>query len=461
MGKSVFLILSIIIFSSTPFAYAQKNIPEEKFISFLLNQIESDKALTFISPREIQTSQRLNTSFLDVKSKLLLNFSSSIRHDIKEKIKEGEAASFQTTSLEDDYSKSVLNMPSLNYSVTFYFKNHEAITPLTYFTQNWKKQSGKYFDFLISDEKLFNSYCINKLDEFVDEMAALLKYSDFELELLKEQKILYVFCSNHDEITKITGSVSKGRYLSEMDAIVTTYSCHYHEVAHLLLNYKIKENSLYPLPFLQEGFAVATGGRGGQSNNVLNDVGYFIARYNYANYKPLFASENFMKEDPSISYPLSGIFSKFLLTTLNIEDYLSFYNQTKVDTTTKFFLDFYNYITQYKSFKDLVFSPSVEVLEIIADSSFFLSTQNPIENYSSTKFNELIRDKIYKGEKYYFAIDKKEINIYNLYSNELIASYVNSFADNPVEYFADGKYRFYISKTLLDENISDLNFSYR
>jgi hypothetical protein len=460
MGKSVFLIFSIVFYSLTSFIQAQNNIPEERFISILLNENDSEDALMFISPHEIQTSQRLNTNYINVKSKLLLNFSSSIRYDIKEKIKEGEAASFQTTSLGEGYSKSVLSVPSLNYSVSFYFKNHQAITPLTYFTRQWKKQSGRYFDFLISDEKLFNFYCINKLDEFVDEMAALLKYSEYDLELLKEQKILYVFCSNQDEIVNITGSVSKGRYLSELDAIVTTYSCHYHEVAHLLLNYKIKENSLYPLPFLQEGFAVATGGRGGQSNNVLNDVGYFIARYNYANYKPLFEYENFMNEDPSISYPLSGIFSKFLLTTLNIEDYLSFYNQTKVDTTNKLLHDFNNYITQYKSFKEIVFSPSVEVQEIFADSSFFLTPESPVENYSSTKFNELFTVKIYKGEKYFFAIDKKEINIYNLYSNELIASYVNSFADNPVEYFADGKYRFYISKTLLDESINDLKTGY-
>lgn len=460
MGKSVFLILSIIFFSLASFTRAQKNIPEEKFISVLLNENESEDALTFISPQEVQTSQRLNTNFLDVKSKLLLSFFSSIRYDIREKINKGEAASFQTTSLEENYTKSVLNVPSLNYSVSFYFKDHKAITPLTYFTRTWKKQSGKYFDFLISDEKLFNSYCRNKLDEFVDKVAALLNYSAYDLELLKEQKILYVFCSNHDEITNITGSVSKGRYLSEIDAVVTTYSCHFHEVAHLLLNYKIKENSLYPIPFLQEGFAVATGGRGGQNNNVLNDVGYFIAKFNYANYKPLFEYENFVKEDPSISYPLSGIFSKYLLETLSIEDYLSFYKELKVDTAQKLLSDFDEYIRKYKSFRDIIFTQSDEFEEVIAGSSFFLSTQNPIKNYSSTKFYELFKDKVYKGEKYYFAIDKNEINIYNLYSNELIASYVNSFAENPVEYFSDGKYKFYIAKTLLDEKIKNLKTGY-
>jgi len=459
MGKSVFLFFIILFLSLASFIQAQENIPEEKFIQLLLN--DDEEALAYISPGEVQSSQRLNTKFLDVKSKLLLSFFSSIRFEIKEKIKKGEAAFFHSSALENGYSKSVLSVPSSDYSVTFYFKNHKAITPAAYFTRNWKKLSGKYLDFLISDEKLFNSYCTEKLDEFVESIALLLKYNDDEIQLLKEQKILYVFCSNNDEITNITGSVSKGRYLSELDAVVTTYTCHFHEVAHLLLNYKIKENSLYPIPFLQEGFAVATGGRGGQSNIVLNDVGYFIARYNYVSYKPLFEYENFIKEDPSISYPLSGIFSKYLLTTLSVEDYLAFYNQINVDTAQKIFTDFHKYISTYKSFRDISFSPSDELESISVDSSFFLTTKNPVENYSSSKFNELFKDKIYKWEKYYFSIDKKEINIYNLYSNELIASYVNSFADSPVEYFVDGKYKFVISKNLLDENLNELVLSYR
>ena len=168
-----------------------------------------------------------------------------------------------------------------------------------------------------------------------------------------------------------------------------------------------------------------------------------------------------MKEDPSISYPLAGIFSKFLLTSLSVEDYLAFYKLTTVDTTQKIFDEFKKYITEYKSFRDISFFSSDDVQEISVDSSFFLTSKDRIENYSSTKFTELFKDKVYNGEKYYFSIDKKEINIYNLYSNELIASYVNSFADSPVDYFVNGKYRFYISGNLLDENFNDLEISYR
>lgn len=458
MGKFFFSIVLYTLTSFT-FAFAQNNSEKDKFFRMLVS--DDEEAVNFISPQEIEFSQRLNTTYTDVKSKLLLNFSSSINNKIKEEIREGKLSyTIRNTTLEDGYTKSTFSVTSENYSVNFYFKNNRVVTPLNYFTRKWKRRSGKYFDFLISDEKLFNTYCADKLDEFVDSTAKLLQYSDADIKLLEEKKILYVFCSNNDEITNITGSISRGRYLSEIDAVVTTYSCHFHEVAHLLLNYKIKENSLYPIPFLQEGFAVAIGGRGGQSNNVLNDVGYYIARYKFANYKLLFYAENFYNEDPSVSYPLSGIFSKFLLMTLNIQDYLAFYKQTRIDTTQRFIEDFSDYIKQYKSFQDISSTPSGETIEISADSSFFLIPQNPIVNYTSLKFSELFKEKIYSGEKYYFAIDKKEINIYNLYSNELIASYVNSFADTPVDYFVNGKYKFYISKNLLDENLNQLLLSY-
>lgn len=459
MGKTIFLIASFVFFSLSS-SYAQTGSFQEKFIRLLIN--DDEEAINYISPEEIKTSQRLNTTFIDVKSKLLLNFSSSIKHSVKEKIRAGKTNfTIQNSDLDDGFVKSILNVPGENYSAEFYFKNNKAVTPLTYFTRDWKKQSGKYYDFLISDEKLFNTYCIDKLDEFVESTAKLLNYSEEKLRLLQNQKILYVFCKDNNEITNITGSVSRGRYLSELDAVVTTYTCHFHEVAHLLLNYKIKENSLYPNTFLQEGFAVAIGGRGGQSSDVLNDVGYYIARYNYANYKSMFEMKNFYNEDPSISYPLAGIFSKYLLSTLTTEDYLSFYNQINIDTTEKIFSDFNNYISGYKAFKDITFTPSENTVEIIADSSFFLTPQNPIENYTSIKFTELFKDKSYHGEKYYFAIDKKEINIYNLYSNELVGYFVNSFADSPVDYFTNGKYKFYISRALLDEDFNDLKLTYR
>lgn len=405
MGKTIFLI-ALFVFFSLSSSFAQTGSVQEKFIRLLIN--DDEEAINYISPEEIKTSQRLNTTFTDIKSKLLLNFSSSIKHSVKEKIREGKTNfTIQNSDLDDGFVKSVLNVPGENYSEEFYFKNNKAVTPLTYFTRNWKKQSGKYYDFLISDEKLFNTYCIDKLDEFVESTAKLLHYSEEDLSRLQNQKILYVFCKDNDEITNITGSVSRGRYLSEFDAVVTTYTCHFHEVAHLLLNYKIKENSLYPIPFLQEGFAVAIGGRGGQSSNVLNDVGYYIARYHYANYKLMFESSIFYSEDASISYPLSGIFSKYLLSTLTIQDYLTFYNQISIDTNQKIFSGFSDYINRYRAFKDITFTPSENTVEIIADSSFFLTPQNPIENYTSTKFIELFKNNSYKGQKYYFAIEKK------------------------------------------------------
>ncbi len=150
MGKTVFLIF-LFLFVSIGASFAQ-NPEREKFIRLLIN--DDEEALNYISPQEIKFSQRLNTTYTDVKSKLLLNFSSSLNYSIKEKIRENKAAySVQNFTLEEGYDKSVLNIPGENYTDNFYFKNNKAVAPLNYYTRNWKKQSGKYFDFLISDEK--------------------------------------------------------------------------------------------------------------------------------------------------------------------------------------------------------------------------------------------------------------------------------------------------------------------
>lgn len=329
---------------------------------------------------------------------------------------------------------------------------------------------GKYFDYFISNEIFFNTYCIKKLDDYVDKVALQLSISRSEKDALENKKILYVFCKDADEIKQITGYSSRGQYIINSDAVVTTYPCHFHEVSHFLINYKLKSLPLYTLPFIQEGLAVATGGRGGQSADVINDIGYYLVQNNITDYKSLFKIENFKNEDASISYPLAGLFSKYLLDK-NADDYLSFYrkysgnievlsriNSESIDKET--FNDFEKYLQSYKTNNGISFEENADAFQIKTAVQFFLTPEIPLQNYSSIKFIELFKGREYKSEKYYFAIDTNEINIYNLYSNELIASYVNSFNKNPVKYFQNNEFTFYIAKSLIYENINDLKYSY-
>lgn len=138
------------------------------------------------------------------------------------------------------------------------------IFPSNYYSQGWKTTESRFFKFYISTPELFNAYTAERLDNFVLKMSSVLEYSEEDLALLEKEKIFYYFCKDDFEIEKLSGFKTLGIYNLASDLIITTYNCHYHEICHLLMNYKIKNVPLFTHPLLQEGFAVAYGGRGGR-----------------------------------------------------------------------------------------------------------------------------------------------------------------------------------------------------
>lgn len=465
MGKTIFLLFFLFCIAINSRAQFAPEIPEE--VEFFIT--DNVQSRNFIDTDELRFSERFNIHYDNTNIKFLIGC--TIDDEVKKKLNTGELKySIGAENLSKGFSRTNFSIPEINLSKDFYFDNNKLINPIRYFAKNWKRLSSKFFDFLISDETMFNDYCMYKLDEYVDKTASLLNLSEKEKTELSEKKILYVFCKNQDEIKNITGYGSRGQFVINYDAVVTTYPCHFHEVSHFLINYKLKNLPLYTLPFIQEGFAVATGGRGGQSANILNDVGYYLIQNNIADYKALFGIENFRNEDASVSYPMAGLFSKYLLSK-NVDEYITFYRNysgdmnvlSKIDPTEidkNIVIGFENYLQGYKINQAISFSDRQNSIEVKVSKSFLLTPENPNKNYVSIKFSELFKGREYKGEKYYFAIDVNEINIYNLYSNELIASYVNSFSKTPVDYYNNGEFKFYIDKKLLDEDFNKLKISY-
>jgi translation initiation factor 2 beta subunit (eIF-2beta)/eIF-5 len=459
------IIFSFYFFFITSKVFSQSDSSENFFHSLIFDDTIGKN---LINENDLNYSQRFGINYFN-EEKFFIGY--DIDKGIKEKIKSGILKYFiSEQSIEDGYSKGIITIPEINYSKEFYFLSGKLINPIKYYTRNWKKLSSRYFDFLISDEKLFNEYCAEKLDSFIESTGDILKLSEDDKTVLSKEKVLYVFSKDQDEIKSITGYSSRGQFIVNYDAVVTTYSCHFHEVAHFLINYKLKNLSLYTVPFLQEGFAVALGGRGSQSANVLNDIGYYLIKNNISDYKNIFETDGFKNEDATISYPIAGVFSRYLIEK-NIDDYLKFYknlsgtfediNKIKLNSVnSNIFSDFERYISKYKYSEDIAFKNNNNFIQIKSDKSFFLTPENSYKNYTSGKFIEILKEREYKGEKYYFAINENEINIYNLYSNELIASYVNSFEQNPVKYFTGSEYFFFISESLLDEDYKSLKISY-
>ena len=59
-------------------------------------------------------------------------------------------------------------------------------------------------------------------------------YTDFAVQQIRE---LY---PDENEVESITGFKAKGIAMLGSDEIVTSYQTHFHEVAHLLINFKLK-----------------------------------------------------------------------------------------------------------------------------------------------------------------------------------------------------------------------------
>jgi len=148
-----------------------------------------------------------------------------------------------------------------------------------------------------------------------------------ERQILEKEKIGYIFCKDENSVEKITGFKAKGMAMLGTDVVVTSYQTHFHEVAHILINYKLKKSGLYTLPFFMEGFAVAVGGRGGMAPRVITDLGYYLEKSGILTYDSILTNHGFYNNDASMSYAVAGLYNSFLLSELGGEMYLELYKK--------------------------------------------------------------------------------------------------------------------------------------
>jgi hypothetical protein len=90
-----------------------------------------------------------------------------------------------------------------------------------------------------------------------------------------------------------------------------------------------------------------------------------------------------------------------------------------------------------------------------------LFTPKKIPNgYKSKKFAEVFSEIKYQGEKYLITASSREINVYNLYTNILIASYTAGFSpDNKEVPTGKGFFKFMIRKDAFEEDLESLGIS--
>jgi hypothetical protein len=456
------------------------------FINALINDFPDLEK--FIHESEFKLSKRLGITYPDAPHKFLI--SNDVDPQVKDEIKNGSLHyEYGLDSIDQDYSILKFEVPARQIKNEYYFYKSKLISKPYFFAIDWKIEESKYFIFHFSAPSLFNKYSQDQLDNFVDEILIQLNVDESEIAKLQSEKIHYYVCKDENEIELLTNYKARGLYFIPYDYIISTFSCHYHELVHLLVNYKLKSINLYTLPLLQEGLAVAFGGRGGKEPNVILNMGLFLVQSNFVDYKTLLSKKDFYQFDPSMTYPVAGLYTKFLITEIGIEKYLEIYKNYSTDVSNINLLTInQSDLPGEKKWQNFLSKPSIEHLicvsgineddfkkTVIDDEKFkvfendkkyliklkgsiSIKSDQHFENYMSKLFSELFPNKKYKNEKYIITANADEVSIYNFYSNNLTAKYVKGFSINNAPVInKDRFFIFTISKNVFDEELISEN----
>ncbi len=510
--KKIYFLVSIITISSLQPLYAQ---PETVFDTYLqaLAAEDWEKAETYWLPEEIRRSKRLEITYTGTKAKYdcaspLISALEGIRNN---RVK----VSVTETIYHDDWAQMSVQLTTTNDSVrvSYYLMESEGdwrlVSPLFIHTRNWRRHDTRYFTVRFSDASLINKHALGELDRFVVSVGKYFALSPLQMERLEEEKIEYYLCGE-EEIKKLTGFFTPGMTNLQFDAIISRHLPHYHEMIHLLMNYALKELPLYTLPCLQEGIAVCLGGRWGKSPGVIFQIGHFTLAQEIFHLEDVLTYDGFHRtvNNPDFSYPLSGIFVKFLIKQFGIERFKSLYRglsgaeatvrgfsvedvESEVSETCEMSWvdirnEFAGYWEQFE-FSGLVPGGNLlpnEPMTIVKSASLYAqiwdldnaylfevramtdtpsgvilmksSSSSVEESYRSRKFAEHVPDVQYDGEVYGIQFSTSEVGLYNYHTNNLAAKYVSSFSPSADYWESEERIiRFRLEKSILGQEISD------
>jgi len=486
-GNRKWLLLSLLLLACHP---SPTNHPQDvnfakSFIHKLANNANDDFS-EWVDADAIRSSRRLGIEYTGIRHKFL------IQYDLPPRVRNGirsgklKVEAIETT-LEDGYSRVTVADSTAEKSQNFYFKNRKLISPVQYFTRDWQKIDTRYFRFLIGDRRNFNDYAAARLEEFVEKMITRLQLTPAERETLEREKIIYVLCNDEKEVAQISGVSTRGVYVLGFDQIVSMFNAHYHEVAHLLLNFKLKQLPLYANPFLQEGFASAVGGRGDKARDVILSLGKFLQKSGFLTYPELLKSGDFQKLDPSLSYSLSAAYNAFLIEKMGIPAYLDFYNnhcsystggkpvlsrELPRDTLFAAFLETglpserITFPKTLPSGTQLMQASWGAIWE--SDTHYFFRLRGSIritpphrpKQFVSKEFREIFPDVRYHGEKYVLEVSESEVKLFNFYTATLDAFVAQGLSLTKHDIRdSDGNFVFAIRKSVFDQPLADMSIS--
>lgn len=450
------------------------------FVRALIRQ--RDQLTRFVHPGELALSNRLGIRYVGVDHKFLISYDlgSALRESIDvERVQHR----IETVEPERGVARLILSIPGARDSLAFLFEDSLLISPFRYHTGGWMMRESAHVRYYASDSSSLRDYHLTNLERFFETAASILALSREDRAVLADGKINYYLCANDEEVRQLTGHTTLGMYNLAYDAIVTSYHAHYHELVHLLVNVKLRHLPLYTHSLLQEGLAVAIGGRGGKDPGPILELGQFLCGSGMVDYRTLCSDSTFDGLDPSMSYPVAGLYSAFLLETMGLEPYLDLYrrhsgavgevatwsiavSELPSDSTWKDYLELVSTQPAIQtegrtgSGRTVLETPTAKVTQsgdryfIVLRDTLLLQPDEAWHDFRNALVTQMIGQRTYGGERYAVVADAQEISVYNLHTGNLAAKCVGGFLDPPATFTqTNGRYSFSVRKDVFDEDL--------
>ncbi|HDS01555.1 MAG TPA: hypothetical protein ENO22_03835 [candidate division Zixibacteria bacterium] len=281
-------------------------------------------------PEEVEKSKRLEITYQGVKAKYDC---SSPLISLQAEISNGRVE-VEIGKLEISDTLAVFDILLLaggdTITVKYYALEKDAewflVYPMTALASGWDRLQTEYADIFYSDKSMINDYAVDGLDDYIEFLIEFFELNPDKIDRLRTEKIDYYLCTKED-FKNITGYDAHGLAYLSADAIITRHLPHPHELTHLIINYTLDSVPLYTLPFLQEGLACMCGGRWGKSPEVINQLGSAILKNDLCNLDDILTLQGFNVTVgmPDISYPVSSLFSGYLVEEMGIQDFKRLY----------------------------------------------------------------------------------------------------------------------------------------
>lgn len=396
-------------------------------------------------------------------------------------------------------------------------KNDEwrICSSLNLYADDWYSLKTRFFNVIFTDSSLINSNAINELDKFTDSLGAIFDIADERMQTLENLKIDYYLCSEK-QIRLLTGYDAHGMTSLPFDAIITRHLPHKHEIAHLMINYALKEAQLFTLPLLQEGLACCLGGRWGKSPAVINYWGASIVNLNLAELESILAASGFNSCPVGLdgAYAISSLFAQTLIDDFGMAKFMEMYQMVSGSSSDFNSISSISFIEQAETIfgdkwemikskynklvaqntyggiipgkldklneGDLIYASHDTTIGIrkAAESYFFeiiLPAQksngtiffsddeaNNDPSYKSWQFEQQHPDGAYNGEFYGLNFNPQEVGLYDYKTNTLLAKYVLGFTPDQ-EYFDESSrtLTFLIPKSFFNKDLTSFKIAYQ